>query len=96
MPKRLSLDEVNNRLLDKNIKLLSEYTKTTNSHNLKCLKCGCIWKNRLQNIFSYNQGCPKCFSESTRKTDIEFKKELNSKQPHLINTQDKYARIYYW
>jgi hypothetical protein len=61
MSKRLTVEEVDKRLLERGIKRLGEYVYTKTPCLLKCLKetCGCEWQAIPNNIFK-GGGCPRC------------------------------------
>jgi hypothetical protein len=61
--KKLSLEEVDKRLKNKNIERVDEYKNTYILSNLKCLVCGKIFKAKIKNIFdikSDKNGCSRC------------------------------------
>lgn len=72
MAKRLTQEEVSNRIKEKfvqNVELISEYKSKRDPITLRCNDCGHIWETTTQNIFysgSWNKAegkhyCPKCF-----------------------------------
>lgn len=64
-------------LFDNNdkIQLLNKYIKITDNLEIKCLKCGQIFK-RMPRVFLKSQKCPYCETFSTFKTEEVFKQQL--------------------
>jgi len=59
--KKLTIEEVDRRLLLKNIKRISEYKNTFILSDVICLVCGKKWKTKIKNILCKNgHGCGKC------------------------------------
>jgi hypothetical protein len=54
-----TIETINERLILKNIKLLSEYKNVDEKTKLLCLICSNIWETSLKSIF-YKTGCPYC------------------------------------
>jgi predicted nucleic acid-binding Zn-ribbon protein len=66
--RRLSLEFVKEAYLKKNMVFLDEkYINSQFRHNIKCLKCGHIWKQSYGN-FSQGHGCPKHKKEKSQQT----------------------------
>lgn len=61
-----------------NIQLLNTYVKITNDLEIKCLKCGGVFR-RKPYVLTQTQKCPICETYSTLKTETFFKKELEDK-----------------
>ena len=59
--KKLNNEDVDKRLIDRDIKRLGEYVNTYVAIELQCLVVNCkyIWKTCLRDIFA-GHGCPKC------------------------------------
>jgi NAD-dependent SIR2 family protein deacetylase len=60
---------------NKNIELLNSYTKITDDLELKCLKCGSVFKRKPQ-VFLKSQKCPLCETFSAFKTKEVFEQQL--------------------
>jgi hypothetical protein len=59
MTKKLTITEINNRLLPKGIKVIGEYISSSVSTLLEC-NSGHQWKTRVANLLNRNDGCPIC------------------------------------
>lgn len=66
MTKKLTQEEINQRLSVKKITLISEYINSTKSVTVQCEK-GHIWTTRVANIFNRGDGCPHCSGHSSVK-----------------------------
>ena len=53
-------EDVDNRLIGRNIKRLDEYINKEIKINFQCLKCNHIWEAKPGNILNNKRGCPKC------------------------------------
>lgn len=63
--RKLSLDEVNNRLLKNERPLICLiYTSGNKNSKFECLKCGYRWWARGGSVIRDNSGCPNCHSSS--------------------------------
>jgi hypothetical protein len=78
MPKKLSEEEVDNRLLVKNIKRLSPYINMRSRHVFQCLIEGCerIWTTDAHSILIQGKGCAKCYG-NVQLTNQEIDKRLS-------------------
>jgi predicted nucleic acid-binding Zn-ribbon protein len=75
---KLSFDIVNNRLLDRNITLISNYINNKTISKFKCGKCEHEWKAKSENVL-HGSGCPKCANniKYTREQIVEKLKHNN-------------------
>lgn len=67
------------------IKVLGEYKNTTIKIKFECLKCGCVWEAKPNNILS-GKGCPSCRAS---KGEIAVKSYLDNN-----NIKYKYQHIF--
>lgn len=59
MTKKLTINEINDRLMPKGIKVTGEYISSSISTLLECSN-GHQWKTRVANLLNRNDGCPLC------------------------------------
>jgi len=60
MPARLTNEQVDGRLINRNIRRLTEYVNSYTQVEWECIPCGHKWFTKLSNILDRNTGCPKC------------------------------------
>jgi len=63
-------------LVNNKIRLLSEYTKASDHHDMECLECGHVWsatpKGKIQTFKETgNSGCPKCLKINRQKESVK-------------------------
>ncbi len=70
-------ETIDNKLKERGLSFIriDDYITTKTAIRWKCLIDGHIWKNKPNNIFSSNQGCPKC-AKQIPKTDDDINLEL--------------------
>lgn len=59
MTKKLTINEINNKLTTKGIKVIGEYISSSVSTLLEC-SAGHQWKTRVANLLHRGDGCPIC------------------------------------
>lgn len=59
MTKKLTITQINNRLLPKGIKIVGEYISSSISTLLEC-SSGHRWETRVANLLNRGDGCPIC------------------------------------
>ena len=74
--KRLTQDEVANRLRNKGIELVGEYTNKRVPVEVRCLSCGHTWAARGQTI-TQSHGCPVCRHDKTSAKNRLFNRILS-------------------
>jgi hypothetical protein len=80
MTKKLTITEINNKLLTKEMKVIGEYISSSVSTLVEC-KNGHQWKTRVANIIHRNDRCPLCFSHNhTKKWTTESINDFLSKR----------------
>ena len=86
MTKKLTISEINNRLLPTGIQAVGEYVSSTKSTTLKCGN-GHIWKTRVANLLNRGDGCPHCSGHSAVKrwTTFLINEHLSSRGIKLIS-----------
>lgn len=73
MAKKLTKEEVLERLKPRDIALIGEYTSARSRGMFKCLKCGFEWEATFGAVISGNKtGCPKCAGFNKTLEDIEL------------------------
>jgi hypothetical protein len=76
MAKKLTIEEVKNRLKDRPIEFLdTEFVSVRHKHNLKCTTCEHEWSASMQSVFKANYksigtGCPKCANKAHTKEEL--------------------------
>ena len=79
---RISSEEIENRLNNRNIKMLGDYVSRHTKTLFKCEVCGNEWETYPASIFS-GKGCPKCaikkVHDMQRKGQKDFEFEVFSK-----------------
>lgn len=72
--------------INQNIEVVDTYVNAETNILHKCKVCGAIWNPSPKNILM-GGGCPDCANkkngERTRKTHLEYKKELQEKNPDI-------------
>ncbi len=83
MSKKHTLEFIKNEYTKKGFEFLdNEYNGNKFLHNIKCLKCNHIWKQKY-NALQIGRKCPKCYNKrrgNTLKLNLEFVKEEYSKK----------------
>ena len=70
---KLSEESIRKTLSDRNIALLSGYTKMHEPHQLKCNICNHIWTKKLRRL---ERGCPECAKQVSIKNLAKAKKQF--------------------
>lgn len=87
MGKKLTLEEVNEKISERNIEFL-EYNGVNEKSEIVCKKCGHKWKTRPGVVLYLNAGCPKCqkekASEAIRLSSEEFLKKYDLEKSYEI------------
>lgn len=94
MTKKLTINEINDRLSHKGIRITGEYVSSTVSTLVEC-KNGHQWKTRVANLLNRKDGCPLCSGHNrTKKWTTESINDFLSKRKiKLISDyQDKVAK----
>lgn len=73
--KKLSNEEVDKRIINKNIIRLDNYINNKIRMNWKCSICNNIWKTKASHILS-NSNCPKCIQNATKLSNEIIDKRL--------------------
>lgn len=86
---RLTREEVDERLAEKNLKKITNYKNKRKTFKVECLKCNYRFTEKLPNIVRANNPCFKCrpANEHFRLTEEEIKKRL---KPLRVKLVDKY------
>jgi hypothetical protein len=104
---RLTNEEIDIRLKDREIKRLSNYTGLNSLIEVQCLKntCGFIWSNVCHSLIYNDVVCPECssFGKSEKRVGNILKENLNYTYmfPHpkhkriIINGRDRYPDFYF-
>ena len=58
--KRLTIDDMNNRLRDRNILMLEKGKNVSHKAKFKCLTCNHIWNTKPDCVLNSLSGCPGC------------------------------------
>lgn len=69
MAVKLTTEAVDNRLLDKNIKRISDYINTYTKIQFGCLICHYVWYAKPNSIINVGTGCPHCAGNSQLTND---------------------------
>lgn len=64
MSKKLTIDELNDKLSDRGIKVIGEYKSRSTPVEVQCLN-GHVWTPRLGNLLSRGDKCPLCSRHSS-------------------------------
>jgi hypothetical protein len=104
---RLTNEEIDIRLKDREIKRLGDFTGLRNLIEVQCQKpkCGFIWDNNCHSLLYNDVVCPECssFGKSEKRVGKLLKENLNytymfphPKHNHLvINNRDRYPDFYF-
>ena len=87
----LTEEEVNNRLIDKNIKRISTYINSSNKMIWLCLKCNMEWKTSFNSI-NAGHGCPNCNSTNLNNEEVD-KRLINRKIKRVSNYINNYSSM---
>jgi hypothetical protein len=99
MTAKLSQEKVAERieqLRQRNILLVSPYTKTHDRHIFKCLLDGHEWRTTFKDIFHQKNGCPKCAGkviDLDKCIQILLDKNIKLNEPYKNNTHIKYKFV---
>lgn len=87
----LTTEEINNRILPRNFKLLGEYTTYKEKQNFCCLTCGFIWKTHV-NIINSKRACKVCsgFIYSTESVNKILKRKNMTLVGDYFGINDKH------
>lgn len=99
MVAKLTPEEVNKRVVElrsRGIELVSPFTKMSDNHDFRCLKCNNVWNRELSYIYTDKKGCPVCGARSLKQNDIDTRiKALKDRGIELISpftrTNDKHT-----
>ncbi|AET24712.1 endonuclease [Escherichia phage vB_EcoS_AKFV33] len=82
MPKKLSTEEVNNRLLDRGIVLVGEYINANTKASFRC-SVGHVWETKPSVLLNMGFGCPYC-SGKAKLTPEVINQELSNKGIQIV------------
>jgi hypothetical protein len=85
---KLTKDQINNKLISKDIILTGDFVATNKKSEFLCLKCNHKFLTLVSSIY-YNKktsnGCPECKKQSKFISIDELNKRLSNKQIQIIN-----------
>lgn len=92
-----TLNEIEEILLPRQIKLISPYINNATYSDFKCLKleCGYEWNTICRNVFNNNRGCPKCAKRLPISLDEVDSKLLskNIKRLSIFKNTQKHMQV---
>src|ERR1019366_273861 len=87
MGKKLTNEDIDLRLIGRNIKRLNDTAGITVKSDWECLICQFIWKAKAADIFHLNSGCPKCAGNARLTNEIVDRRLIESNRD-LIRLSD--------
>ncbi len=92
---RLSKEEVDNRLAEKNLKKVTNYKNKKTIFKVECLKCNFRFSEKLPNLERFINPCKKCrpANEHFRLTEKEVLKRLKPLKVKLIDKYESSDKI---
>jgi hypothetical protein len=95
MPKKLTNDIVDQRLIGRNIKRLGNYSNISTKIEFQCLinSCQNVWKAIPQNIINNKHGCPKCVGKSPLNNIIVDQKLIGRNLKRIGDYINCYSKI---
>src|SRR5579864_2757256 len=70
MPQRLTNEDIDSRLKDRNIKRIDNYINKRTPIQFQCSTCDYMWKTEPQGIINHGTGCPQCAGRAKLTNDI--------------------------
>jgi hypothetical protein len=82
---KLDNNEVDKKLIGRNIKRLENYQGSDVNINWQCLKCSNVWRQNPDHILNTKAGCPKCFFESIKLNTNEIVQKIAIKNISILS-----------
>lgn len=89
---KLTNEEVDRKILNKNIQRISDYINRKSGLYVKCLTCNHSWKAYISKLFSNNEGCAKCSKKLkliNEDLDLKFKDKNIKRISNYVNRKTK-------
>lgn len=80
--KRLNIDKCQDLLNQKNVRLISDFTKVKDVHEFACTTCLHKWSQVLKNAIKNKNGCPNCYRKNRGKA-------LRISAEEIVNRKDQ-------